>query len=259
MQTIYQPQGRAAEYAHLAVNLMTGCPFRCAYCFCPGALHVTRERFHAQGGPRPGIIEALAKAAPKYAGTKKRVLLSFIGDVYCPEAVASGVTRRALQILREHDIPFTVLTKNGPGATMDFYLYRPGVDELAVTLTCDSYEMELRWEPHAPPWHERILALREAHERGIGTWASIEPVLDSLSSLRLIALAAPVCDLFKLGKLNHARSDIDWRSYGQQAIELCRQAGKAYYVKADLAAYLGGVEYSNTDNRSIGRHVTSDK
>ena len=38
MGIIYEPSGKAREYAQLAANLYEGCDHRCTYCFGPKAL-----------------------------------------------------------------------------------------------------------------------------------------------------------------------------------------------------------------------------
>ena len=47
MKPIYKPKGAAKEYGDLALNIYTGCPHRCFYCFAPNVLHKDRETFHS--------------------------------------------------------------------------------------------------------------------------------------------------------------------------------------------------------------------
>lgn len=35
MKPLYAPSGKAKEYGDYAVNIYTGCPHRCFYCFAP--------------------------------------------------------------------------------------------------------------------------------------------------------------------------------------------------------------------------------
>ena len=37
MKPIYAPKGKAKEYGDYAINIYTGCPHRCYYCFAPNA------------------------------------------------------------------------------------------------------------------------------------------------------------------------------------------------------------------------------
>lgn len=52
MKPIYEPKGKAKEYGDYALNIYTGCPHRCFYCFAPDVLHKDREAFHANVEPR---------------------------------------------------------------------------------------------------------------------------------------------------------------------------------------------------------------
>ena len=61
MKPLYVPKGKAKEYGDYAVNIYTGCPHRCYYCFAPNVLHRDREEFHTHVEPRPGIVDALKK------------------------------------------------------------------------------------------------------------------------------------------------------------------------------------------------------
>lgn len=61
MKPIYKPKGAAAEYGDYAVNIYTGCPHRCYYCFAPNVLHRDREMFHSCVWPRGDIVQELRK------------------------------------------------------------------------------------------------------------------------------------------------------------------------------------------------------
>ena len=54
MEIIYEPSGRAKEYAELAANLYKGCDHRCVYCFGPKVLWKKREAFHSDCKPIEG-------------------------------------------------------------------------------------------------------------------------------------------------------------------------------------------------------------
>ena len=255
MRVIYRPTGRALEYSLLAANLYTGCSHRCSYCFAPSCLHKTREAFHSDVQPRRGVIEQLWKETPEYAGTDERVLLCFHCDPYSPEAAASGVTRQALEILREHDIPWQVLTKGGMRAVPDFDLYGPN-DAFATTLTFTRNQDSVNLEPGAALPSDRCRAIKEAYDRGIETWVSLEPVLNPEDALYWIDNSFPVVSLFKVGKLNHdaaREKEIDWRRFGMEVIARLESRGLRYYIKDDLAKHLAGVPYTNTDTRKVVR------
>ena len=106
----------------------------------------------------------------------------------------------------------------------------------AATLTFTDEADRQQWEPGAAPTDERIAALKEAHQLGIPTWVSLEPVVKPDQSLDLIWQTAPFVDLFKVGKWNHAAAAkaIDWQKFGTDAITLLEEIQKPYYIKGDL-------------------------
>lgn len=77
MKPLYIPKGRAKEYGDYAVNIYTGCPHRCYYCFAPNVLHRDREQFHSCMEPRPGIVDALKKQLDREKITGKLIHLCF--------------------------------------------------------------------------------------------------------------------------------------------------------------------------------------
>jgi len=130
-------------------------------------------------------------------------------------------------------------------------LYGPN-DAFASTLTyLQDDGKTLAAEPGAALPSDRIEAIRQAHERGIETWVSLEPVLDPDESLAIIEETHEIVDLFKIGRLNHIANDTDWRAFGTAAVEICEKLGKRYYVKHDLAACMKGIEFNSSDTRRI--------
>jgi DNA repair photolyase len=246
MRLIYEPAGRAREYAPLALNLYTGCTHACRYCYAPAACRKDAAAFHATAEPRADIIKNLERElarrpnGPQSDGDYPPVLLSFTSDPYQP-AAESGVTRRAIELLHEAGYPVHVLTKGGGRAVPDFDLLgQHEHDAFAATLTFTSAADATEWEPHAAPPNDRMLALCEAHARGIATWASLEPVIDPEQSLELIRQTHGYVDLFKVGTLNHHphAKTIDWPDFARRARALLEELGARYYLKNDLRRHL---------------------
>lgn len=65
MKPIYKPRGAAAEYGEYAVNIYTGCPHGCYYCYAPSVLRKKPEEFRGRAVPRLGIIEAVKRQLDK--------------------------------------------------------------------------------------------------------------------------------------------------------------------------------------------------
>lgn len=241
MPAIYVPRGKALEYSPLALNLYKGCSHACAYCFAPSATFTPREKFSQKSyvRPRPGILAELERDATKFAGDQREVLMSFTSDPYQGSEEKHQVTRQALEILRTNRLRPTILTKGGALAQRDFDVLAqtPG-SAFAVTLTSDNDAESREWEPGAALPDERIQNLRAAHDAGIRTWVSFEPVIDPDAALRLIERVHPFVDLFKVGKLNyHAHSKtIDWPLFRSEVTRLLDKIGKPYIIKKDLLA-----------------------
>lgn len=252
MSIIYVPRGRALEYSFLAINHYTGCGHGCTYCYVPSVLHMPISQFK-EPKVRPNVLVHLASDAPKYAGTQDRVLLCFTCDPYQPLDETEKVTRSVIEVLKNNDIHFQVLTKGGLRAVRDFDLYTEG-DAFATTLTFTDKIESAAKEPGAALPAERIKAIRIAHERNIETWVSLEPVLDAEQSLEIIRMTSDFVDLFKIGKLNHFHSEINWREFGIKAIGLCQKLQKKYYIKNDLAEWLKGIEFTNVDTRRVKKN-----
>lgn len=250
MQMIYRPAGRAQEFSYLAINHYRGCGHRCNYCYGPD---VTRNSdFFTKQSVREDVLKHISKDALQMAGTDERVLLCFTTDPYQPLNNELGLTREIIKILRANDIPFQVLTKGGMRAVPDFDLYGPH-DAFATTLTFLDVNKSVQIEPGAALPENRIAAIKLAKQKGIETWVSLEPVIDAEQSLQIIHRTYSFVDLYKIGKLNYQRSDIQWRRFGIRAIKLCREYGTNYYIKNDLACFLDGFQFTNTDTRKVKR------
>ena len=69
VQTIYEPKGKAKEYADLALNIYEGCSHGCKYCSVPLILKKNRVDFHACVKPRANILEETrARCIPHASG-----------------------------------------------------------------------------------------------------------------------------------------------------------------------------------------------
>ena len=241
LNLVYEPAGKALEYAPLAINIFKGCAHGCKYCFGPGIARTTMEKFSSCPAPRADVEKNLIHDCREMQkrGMKGPVLLCFMTDPYQPIEMKEGLTRRCIEIFNHFGINFTILTKGGMRASRDFGLYKEG-DAFATTLTFLDEAKSLEWEPGAASPQDRIAAVKLAHDMGIKTWISLEPVIDPEQSLEIIRQTAPWVDLFKVGKLNHSKLEktIDWHKFANDAKNLLENLGKPYYLKEDLRKFL---------------------
>jgi len=237
---IYEPKARAKEYGDLAVNIYSGCNHGCTYCYARGM----KKRFTPKGGicafdnpePRPDIVESVKRQIEREQITGKLIHLCFLCDPY-PADIDTEPTREIIKAIKRSGNNVQILTKGGDRAIRDFDLLGAG-DWFGVTLTGLPESAE-KHEPRAADTQSRIIALLAAREAGIKTWVSCEPVIDTTAIYGLIGQAHYI-DLFRIGKMNHHPSGINWAEFGAKCVELCEANGRAYYIKDDLRAEMAG-------------------
>lgn len=233
---IYEPKGRAEEYAPHAVNLYVGCSHGCKYCYAPAVVRRKPEDFHKGVKPRKDILQKLESAAAN-TETHGQVLLCFTSDPYQPAELEYRVTRQAITILCEAGHKVTVLTKNGPNALQDLDLFKKHGVTFATTMVFAGEDAIRHWEPGAPPLADRVNALRTFHDEGIDTWVSLEPVIYPDHAFEVIRVLSPWVNLWKVGKVNHMpeiEKGTDWPEFRRKAVELMQSLGAKYYIKKDL-------------------------
>jgi DNA repair photolyase len=234
---IYEPKKRAAEYAALAANLYTNdCGHGCTYCY------VKHMPFMPKGKPQPrkDVIKLLEKDARILAqkGDRRPIQLSFTCDPYQMIDEQYQLTRQALQVLLGYGLHVQILTKGGNRSLRDFDLLSAHKDlvEYGATLVFADDKKAAQIEPYAASTSERIDVLRKAHELGIKTWVSLEPVYSPEDAYALIHQTHSFVDKFKVGKLNYEpeEKEVDWRSFAVKVETLLKSLRADYYLKCDL-------------------------
>lgn len=240
---IYQPRGQAGEYSEWATNPYRGCGHKCAYCYVPAVLRMTRAEFDAGAVERPNFLQKLEKDAKKLSaqGITPQVMLSFTTDPYHPGN--NTLTRLTLEMLMKYGFSFCTLTKGGHRAIRDIALFRPDLDAFATTLTSLDDSFSLKWERAATLPKDRIDTIKEFFYRGIYTWVSLEPTLNTEASLQIVRETHEFVNLYKVGRANYLpmTSTTDWRTYTHRMVELLEKLGAKYYIKKDLQPYLAEI------------------
>lgn len=212
---IKSPKGAAREYARHSFSAYKRCKNGCTYCYLNRGV-LGKEL----GAGTPELRscfknedEVVEKFEKELKSKKEQliadggVFFSFITDPCLPETFS--LTRRCSLYSMLNGIPVTILTK------MTNWVYdkswfldlleegeRTGLLCVGFTLTGHD-EME----PNASPNTERISAMKLLHEQGIKTFASIEPIIDFDSSLKMIEKTIDFCDLYRIGLHSGVKSD----------------------------------------------------
>jgi DNA repair photolyase len=240
-QVIYETKGRAREFNELAINLFTGCGHQCIYCYGADVTHQTKDDFEHRPRIRATVLDVLHSAKEWAAkGETRRVLLCFVTDPYQPIEQETQLTRKCIMALHECGLNVIILTKGGHRSMRDFDLLTPK-DAYATTLTCLSETQSKIWEPNAAIPLERIVALAEAHDRGIETWVSFEPVIYPEVTKELLLLTHEWVGHYKVGTMNYhpQGKTVNWREFGWSMKGLMDGMGVKYYFKKDLIKEMG--------------------
>ena len=223
MKPIYEPKGKAKEYGDYAINIYTGCPHECFYCFAPSVLRKAKDDFHKCVEPRKNIVDEVKKQIERENITGKLIHLCFTCDPY-PCGYDTIPTREIIKAIKESGNNVQILTK-GDGSR-DFDLLDEN-DWYGITLDGIGNGRNLLWK-------SRVDALAEAHSKGIKTWVSFEPVTNERQFFIELHLVSLMVNKVKIGKLNYHPSSIDWKSFGEKAEALCKSLGIDYYIKDGL-------------------------
>ncbi|MDD5017180.1 MAG: DUF5131 family protein [Eubacteriales bacterium] len=234
MKPLYEPKGRAKEYGDLCINIYTGCPHGCYYCYA-AKMAARYGRDFTKVEPRPGIVEATKHQLEKEQITGKLIHLCFTCDPF-PKGVEDIATISIIKLLKAYGNHVQILTKN-PSRAIEYDVLDllDGDDWFGTTISCNTLLAKTA-EPNANTPFVRLIALARAMDLGIKTWISCEPVLEPDAIFKLIIDYGDNFDKIKIGKLNYFPSNIKWHDFGHEAERLCKLYGRDYYIKADLRA-----------------------
>ena len=209
-KAIYQPSGKAAEYSLWACNFFTGCSNDCEYCYCkrgvkshvwstePRLKKCFKDEYDALAvfqGELVMNLEALKKGG---------ILFSFTTDPMLPKTYIW--TLEAAGIALDYGVPVQILTNctewlYDPDTRLMFDSI-PWKDKhhlVAFGFTLTGFDEK---EPGASLTDERIETMRELHDLGFKTFASIEPIITPTMSRRMIEATREFCDLYKVGLIS---------------------------------------------------------
>ena len=235
MPAIYEPSGKAREYAELACNLYTGCLHKCKYCYCPLIMRKTLDEWAESPKARTRILEQLENDAKKNIGCLKNILFCFMSDPYQDEE-AMFITRKALLILEKYKFKnVNILTKAGFRAINDFDILKRNNWKFGSTIIFRSESLRKHWETNAPSIESRYEAIKEAKLQNIYNWVSIEPLIDYNEALNVIYDLKDFVDFWKIGKLNHFKNienNFDYKNFYKDVNNILNN--KKVYWKIDF-------------------------
>jgi DNA repair photolyase len=266
MELIYEPKGPAREYSAWACNLYKGCGHKCEYCFGPhfayqGEKEADKKRLFQQPtirGPanlseqervkillkkldREAAMFAKTIAANPGAWTTDRVLMSFTSDPYQPLEDQYNLTKQALEIFGKHGVPATVLTKSSR-AMRDIDIFVKYNVAFATTIIFMDESKRIAIEPNASPIKERLDTLAAMRAKGLPTWVSLEPIIDTNEAMAVIDALIGKTDKIKVGVIDcrwdmgDVHKKIEWAKFLADAL-VALYNRQSYYIKDGLWQY----------------------
>ena len=226
---INSPRGAAAEYAKHSFSAYKRCSNGCTYCYLNRGV-LSKEL--GTGTPElrscfKSDDDVLKKFEKELIARRDELIadggifFSFITDPCLPETIS--LTQRCAVMAMKNGVPVTILTKMAywPLADSSKEMLTVGAETklLCVGFTLTGHD---EMEPNADPTYARADGMRYLHEHGIKTFASIEPIIDFDSSLKMIEKTIGFCDLYRIGLRSGVKAD--------------------YYDREKLAFFIGQVE-----------------
>lgn len=215
-KAIYRPKGKAGEYARWAANLYVGCSNGCSYCYCKkGVLK------NVSGSDMPMLKKCFKDEAHaiwtfRYELLKNKSAIIDDGGIFFsfttdPCLLSTWkVHYDCILFALAVGVPVTILTKCVGWIEEPYTRFlwdNPEFNKrLCIGFTLTGMD-EL--EPDAASNDERVEALQLLSNKGIKTFASIEPVIDIQKSLEIIIRTRGFVDLYKIGLLSGEK-----RNYG---------------------------------------------
>ncbi len=153
----------------LTFNPYTGCDHECVYCYSSSYI----PRF-VQCRTKKSLVQRLHREAAKLNG--EIISIANSSDPYPRLEIATGMTRRCLEILSESNCRIQIVTKSNL-VVRDSALLCKVPSMVAVTITTDNSKIAKILEPKAPTPDERLSTVKDLVDNGIPVSVRIDPVI----------------------------------------------------------------------------------
>lgn len=264
-KAIYNPSGKAGEYSYWACNFYVGCSNGCTYCYLKkgrgssvlgGATPTLKKCFKNE----EHALEVFEKELQQNINNLREhgLFFTFTSDPMLPECI--DLTWDAVGNAIYNGVPVKILTKrtdwvsdfitdSRPRSRVDFE--HNAMYAFGFTLTGHD-ELELGASTNA----ERIEAMWRLREAGFKTFASIEPIIDFNSSIRMIKETVGCCNLYKIGLLSGGKYDkTDALTFYYSLIPLLSNTDCRVYFKDSFINLIGldRQMLASTWSKAVGR------
>ncbi len=216
------------EWAVAEINCCIGCPHACLYCYGRTSA-MNRGLVHsAEEWSKSRIVAAaVEKEHPLYPG---QVMFPAAHDITGENIEAAIAVIDNLLVAGNRVL---IVSKPSPECINRLCeRFREKREQILFrfTITARSEGILSFWEPGAPTYRQRLLALSLAHSRGFSTSVSVEPMLEIGDVAALVAELEPlVTHSIWIGKMNRIaeRVTIDSVRVAEEVDRIEREQGDA--------------------------------
>jgi DNA repair photolyase len=183
-----------------SINPYKGCEHGCIYCFArPTHAYLglsPGQDFETRIVAKPDGPEVLRRELGKPGYACQAIALGANTDPYQPVERRLGLTRRLLEVLREHRHPVSIVTKSAlvlRDVDLLGELAADGLASVFVSITSLDPELARRMEPRAAAPHRRLEVVRALTAAGVPVGVLASPMIPALNDHeleRILAAAA---------------------------------------------------------------------
>jgi len=160
-----------------AVNLISGCPFECAFCkfrankYLPTGHLVTYSDVAQQLAEE---VDSLRRRGQEV----RMVLLNATTDAFFGDDVVDKAAVRTLDVLLARSVYVNITTRGIiPRDAVELMAARPNLVTVTCNISSPSDSFKRIFEPRVPSVAARLSMIRSLHERGIPVRGRIEPLI----------------------------------------------------------------------------------
>lgn len=172
-----------------SLNAYRGCFHGCAYCYArPSHAYWgfgAGTDFERRIVVRTNVAELLDRTLSSRRWTGETIVLSGNTDCYQPLEARYRLTRRCLEVCRDHGNPASIITKSTlVRRDLDLLEALARIAPVHVVLSIGGLDdaVARALEPNAPPWSKRLETLRRvAAVPGVRAGVSLAPVIPGLT------------------------------------------------------------------------------
>ncbi len=182
VRTLLEPAGDEAE-PYLTLSPYVGCLIGCRFCYAQSHLAGWRALVGLPVAPWGSYVEVRENAPEVLRAELRQVpvlpikLCPIVSDPYQAVEKNEGLTRRLLEVLLDAPKRDVLVLTRSALVRRDLDLIAALGGFLGMSISTIDDRVRAHFEPRAAPVQERLSVLREARERGIRTFAVVQPLL----------------------------------------------------------------------------------